>query len=154
MCANRVRSVGDIVGGAVKNILGGGEKDEKDEKKGGFFSIFGGGQKDEDEEKDKGGLFSFGDDDKKKDEDKGGFFSTIFNSDDDREKKSGFKGLFSEQEQGASAGGEDGGQTVGGSKDVGVSDGGTELLLVLSSTLQRSFESLQFNGLVRLIGFV
>lgn len=129
MCANCVRSIGDFVGGAVKNILGGGEKDEKDEKKGGFFSMFGGGQKDEDE--DKGGLFSFGDDEKKKkDEDKGGFFSKIFDSDDDREKKSGFKGLFSEQEQGASAGGEGEAETTGGNKDVGVSDGGTECLLM------------------------
>lgn len=108
----------------VKKALGVEEKDkDKDEKKGGFFS-FGGSKKDEDD----GGVLSFGD--KKKDDDEGGFFSNIFNKDkdDDREKKSGFQGLFSEQE-GVSAGGEDGDSAGGGGdfqgQSAGISDGGT-----------------------------
>lgn len=108
----------------VRRTLGGSDKDEKDEKKGGFLSFLGGGEKDD---KDEGGLFSFGDD-KKKDDDKGGIFSKIFDKDDDNDKpkKSGFQGLFSEQE------GASGGDTTPTFEEVdvegpgaGVSDGGT-----------------------------
>lgn len=115
----------------VRRTLGGGDKDEKDEKKGGFLSFLGGGEKDDkdkDKDKDEGGLFSFRDD-KKKDDDKGGIFSKIFDRDDDNDKpkKSGFQGLFSEQE-GVSGGDatptfEEVGDVEG--PGAGVSDGGT-----------------------------
>lgn len=127
----------------VRKTLGGSDKDEKDEKKGGFLSFWRGGEKD-DKDKDEGGLFSFGDD-KKKDDDKGGIFSKIFDKDDDNDKpkKSGFQGLFSEQE-GASGGEatptpEDVGDVEG--RGAGVSDGGTYRQVGGLMSSQRTFPS-------------
>lgn len=107
----------------MKSALGVGDKDKKKEKeKGGIFSLFGGDDKKKEE--------------KEKEEGKEGFFTKLFHKDDDdnkgKEKKSGFAGLFVEQE-GASAGGGNEGETVGGGEEsggfqgqsVGVNDGGS-----------------------------
>lgn len=125
-----VCSTGDAVASGVRRTLGGSDKDEEDEKKGGFLSFWRRGEKDDkdkDKDKDEGGLFSFGDD-KKKDDKKEGILSKFFDKDDDNDKpkKSGFQGLFSEQE------GASGGDTTPTFEEVGdvegpgagVSDGG------------------------------
>ncbi|XP_055083089.1 prostatic spermine-binding protein-like [Periophthalmus magnuspinnatus] len=110
------KHAGDIVADKIKSALGGDDdKDDKEDKDGGFLSIFKRDKDDDDHDRHKGGLFSFGKDDhhhkdkdKDKDKDKGNFFQNLFDRDDDDRrgkvpKKSGFHGLFSEQEAGGGA---------------------------------------------------